>query len=495
MEEFTPFSRRERSPKRLGRGTAYTRKCHMELRFDGLISDDGGFADIWRAYDATDRLVAVKIIRESSIGIFDALAHAKALVRSAHKNIVTVLAVTDVEDPGRPGTNVPAIVMEYLPGETLHAAMLRGSFSSMEVLQISVGLISAVRHVHQAGMVHGDLHEKNVMIVSGEAKLIDLLYRYSLLAVDVGKRESLMRGEIDAVRLLIGKLAAKSSIASSQVASFLKDSQTAESLDALEVSVWALCGAPMNAVSVTPAVPQSPAGATPAVAPAPHAPLPPAEGKARFRSPSQPLGKLFNRLPAPGAQQFPDVFLASGPAAWLRILPAQTVPDPLGGLSIDHALHQTSFMSFPLNQSGDEDVRKIRAADGIGLCTLSGTWATSVSFCFKNGEFWTIDTSLHTFNSHRVFLKEDAFAEAMMRGVRVLRTLGVSGPYRWEAGLEGIAGCEFAPIGRSWTGVYTFAADEVVREGALVDARSIHEARELLSRFFVAVYEEAHMPR
>jgi hypothetical protein len=238
----------------------------MKLRFDGLLSGDGGFADIWRAYDATERLVAVKIIRDSSIEISDALAHAKALVRAAHKNIVTVFAVTDVEDPARPGVEVPAIVMEYLSGETLHDAMLRGSFSSVEVLQISVGLIRAVRHIHQAGLVHGDLHEKNVMIVDGEAKLIDLLHRYSLLAVDAGKREALRTREIDAVRLLAGQIATKSSIAATEIAAFIQDAQAASSLDALEVAVWRLHGAPGGAMSSTPTTTPFPAGASTALA-------------------------------------------------------------------------------------------------------------------------------------------------------------------------------------------------------------------------------------
>jgi energy-converting hydrogenase Eha subunit F len=255
----------------------------MKLRFDGILSGDGGFADIWRAYDATDRLVAVKIIRDSSIDISDALTHAKALVRAAHKNIVTVFAVTDVEDPGRPGTHVPAIVMEYLSGETLHDAMSRKSFSDTEVLKISVGLIRAVRHIHQADLVHGDLHEKNVMIVSGEAKLIDILYRYSLLAVDAGKREALMQREIDAVRLLTGKLATKSSIDPGQIAAFIRDAQTADTLDALEAAVWALLGAPATAMA------PSPNTLTPA--PAPRLQMHPADSKAGLELAGQPLAR------------------------------------------------------------------------------------------------------------------------------------------------------------------------------------------------------------
>lgn len=45
---------------------------------------DGGFADVWLARDELDREVAVKIVREASVGVADALAHAKALARATH---------------------------------------------------------------------------------------------------------------------------------------------------------------------------------------------------------------------------------------------------------------------------------------------------------------------------------------------------------------------------------------------------------------------------
>ncbi|NIM40082.1 MAG: protein kinase, partial [Hydrogenophaga sp.] len=223
----------------------------MKLRFDGVISEDGGFADIWLAYDATERKVAVKIVRESSVEISDALAHARALVRAAHKNIVTVFAVTDVEDPGRPGTYAPAIIMEYLSGETLYDAMLSRKFSDMEVLKISIGLIDAVRHIHKSGLVHGDLHEKNIMLVAGEVKVIDLLYRYSLLSVDSAKNAELQRREVDSVSRLIAELATKSSLDPSLIATFMRNEQKSQSLDMLASAVWQLCGAPIVAPSLT----------------------------------------------------------------------------------------------------------------------------------------------------------------------------------------------------------------------------------------------------
>lgn len=77
---------------------------------------DGAFADVWRARDQLDRNVAVKIVRPANAGVADALAHAKALARATHANIVSVITLETIADPAS-GDDVDCVVMELLDGD------------------------------------------------------------------------------------------------------------------------------------------------------------------------------------------------------------------------------------------------------------------------------------------------------------------------------------------------------------------------------------------
>jgi len=59
----------------------------------------GGFADVWKGKDRLGRLTAIKIVRDSAVGMSDALAHAEALARASHPNVVTVHYIDKVYEP------------------------------------------------------------------------------------------------------------------------------------------------------------------------------------------------------------------------------------------------------------------------------------------------------------------------------------------------------------------------------------------------------------
>ena len=104
----------------------------MKLEFIDVLSTDGGFADVWRARDELGRELAIKIVRDASVGISNALQHARALARAKHPNVVVVHAIEQVTDPSGSGL-VDAVVMELLPGETF-GSRLKGSALSIEEL-------------------------------------------------------------------------------------------------------------------------------------------------------------------------------------------------------------------------------------------------------------------------------------------------------------------------------------------------------------------------
>jgi len=89
----------------------------MDVRLGNRIGD-GGFADVWSAEDELGREVAVKLVRASAAVISDVEAHARALVRAAHPNIVAVYSIETIKDP-ETGNDIRGIVMELLRGETL----------------------------------------------------------------------------------------------------------------------------------------------------------------------------------------------------------------------------------------------------------------------------------------------------------------------------------------------------------------------------------------
>jgi len=177
----------------------------MQLQFIELLSADGGFADVWRARDELDRDLAVKIVRDASIGISNALQHARALARAKHPNVVVVHAIEKVQDPTT-ARLVDAVVMELLPGQTLSERLQGPPLTTVELRTIGAGVIAAVRHIHSQGMVHGDLHEQNVMVCEGQPKVIDLLHRYSLAMVTEKRRDEQILRELRQLKGLLQQL-------------------------------------------------------------------------------------------------------------------------------------------------------------------------------------------------------------------------------------------------------------------------------------------------
>jgi tRNA A-37 threonylcarbamoyl transferase component Bud32 len=212
----------------------------MQLRFIDLISGDGGFANVWRAWDEElHRDVAVKIIREASIEISNAVQHARALARARHPNVVVVHAIEKVTDPDG-SKMVDAVIMELLSGQTVGKRLQEAPLSSEELRTLGLGTIAAVRHIHAQGMVHGDLHEHNVMISGGQAKVIDLLHRYSLALVSLDKRAEQVIRELRTLKTLVQQLVAHSELSSQQAYAFTEAIRGDPSLDQLQS---ALCEA------------------------------------------------------------------------------------------------------------------------------------------------------------------------------------------------------------------------------------------------------------
>ena len=91
-----------------------------DFEFDGDERKSGLYGVVRKARQISlSRDVAIKIIRSSMVQVADALAHAQALARVKHPNIVTVYQVARVIDPdSTPPVEVDAVVMEWVDGES-----------------------------------------------------------------------------------------------------------------------------------------------------------------------------------------------------------------------------------------------------------------------------------------------------------------------------------------------------------------------------------------
>ncbi len=131
----------------------------------------GGMASVLLCHDERlDREVAVKRLHADSPGEIEQrfVREAKLGASLNHSNLVSVYD-TVVEDEG------VLIVMEYVRGESLAVALLRGPMAPDRVARLAGDLGEALDHAHGHGVVHRDVKPGNVLLrEDGVAKLADL---------------------------------------------------------------------------------------------------------------------------------------------------------------------------------------------------------------------------------------------------------------------------------------------------------------------------------
>ena len=86
-----------------------------------------------------------------------------------HPNICRTISMEQVGDLGE------CIVMEYVDGETLEAAVKGGKMTEEVVHKIAAQLLDAMEYMHAKQIVHRDIKPSNIMLThrGGDAKLID----------------------------------------------------------------------------------------------------------------------------------------------------------------------------------------------------------------------------------------------------------------------------------------------------------------------------------
>jgi len=129
----------------------------------------GGFGTVYLAEDTwIDKKVALKVPHKQSVDFGELLREPRLLASLNHPNIVTILTAEKQE-------NVFFIVMEFVPGETLEAIIVReGALDLPRALDYTCQICNAVDHAHRQGVLHRDLRPSNVLVADrGLVKVAD----------------------------------------------------------------------------------------------------------------------------------------------------------------------------------------------------------------------------------------------------------------------------------------------------------------------------------
>ncbi|MEU5912064.1 protein kinase [Micromonospora sp. NPDC047527] len=137
----------------------------------------GGMGRVWQARDEMlQRDVAIKEL-VAPPGLRDderremrerSMREARAVARLGHVNVVRVFDVLHSGDD-------PWIVMELVPSRSLHEVLeAEGPMSAASAARIGLGVLSALRAAHRAGVLHRDVKPANVLLADdGRVVLTD----------------------------------------------------------------------------------------------------------------------------------------------------------------------------------------------------------------------------------------------------------------------------------------------------------------------------------
>lgn len=134
----------------------------------------GGMGEVFLAFDrSTQQTVALKVVREESRMPGDDEALRQELLHARSVSHPNVCRVHDLA----PSPWGPILVMENIPGQTLHTHIRRrkaqGGYTADEFRKIASETCAGLAAIHAQGLVHGDLKPGNVMVTDGKAVILD----------------------------------------------------------------------------------------------------------------------------------------------------------------------------------------------------------------------------------------------------------------------------------------------------------------------------------
>ncbi|HEV7569946.1 MAG TPA: protein kinase, partial [Thermoanaerobaculia bacterium] len=138
----------------------------------GRLIGAGGMGEVYLAEDETlNRKVALKLLPvrftrdEERVRRFQREARAASALN--HPNIITIYEIGHAD-------SVHYIATEYIEGETLREVTAKRRLNAGEVLDVAIGVSSALAAAHDAGIIHRDIKPENIMLrPDGYVKVLD----------------------------------------------------------------------------------------------------------------------------------------------------------------------------------------------------------------------------------------------------------------------------------------------------------------------------------
>jgi len=139
----------------------------------------GGMGQVFRARDTRlGREVAIKVLRPDLTPTPERRLRfeleARAVSRLNHPGIVTLHGMDSVPGPEGTTDGVDFLVMELVPGESLHGRLRAGRLPLATVIDLGIQASDALAAAHAEGVVHRDLKPANLIVTpAGRLKILD----------------------------------------------------------------------------------------------------------------------------------------------------------------------------------------------------------------------------------------------------------------------------------------------------------------------------------
>ncbi len=134
--------------------------------------------------------------------------------------------------------------MEWIDGDAFGDRLNRESFDVDEAALICRDMLDGIRHLHESGLCHGDLHIGNIIVLrNGRAKIIDIdaNKEISLARLSSASQEGAKSADIDYCRGIIVKAFRHSQLDFTRMTDCEENLRAARSLDELRAAIDSIC--------------------------------------------------------------------------------------------------------------------------------------------------------------------------------------------------------------------------------------------------------------
>jgi len=155
----------------------------------------GSFGQVWKAHHHIwkDTIVAIKVPTDSQF-VRNLQKEGLTIHGLKHPNIVHAIGL----DPYAP---IPYLVMEYVDGRSLREVVAEHP-SGMPIRAVELilcGMLQALEHAHQNGVIHRDIKPENILIADGRKKPAEEIAAEDVKVTDFGLGRA---GEITTASIL-----------------------------------------------------------------------------------------------------------------------------------------------------------------------------------------------------------------------------------------------------------------------------------------------------